>query len=119
MVSLVEKVKNVLIFNRTASDVCKEILELKEVKAAYSHFLSSWEGQQDTVLSQYISHNLMIIKISLQNLYTELEGSKAEIRQVMKAEEPNEPQWNIYKPSAQEEKAVMAFNADKRFSITE
>ena len=119
MVSLVTKVKNVLIFSRPAPEVCKEILELKEVKAAYSHFLSSWEAQQDIFLSQYIASNLEIIKISLQNLYTELEGTKAEIRQVIKAEEPEEPQWTIYKPSAQEEKAVMAFNADKRFSITE
>ena len=83
---------------------------LSEIRSAYLHYLASYHAQCNTESALYIMCNLKIISESISQLK---QLQQAPIYKVEKTA------THIYKYSALEEQAILSFNADKRFTITE
>ena len=92
-----------------------EINILEEIKNAYIHFLCSYEAQCDVENATQVEANKVIVKQSLSKLYQQLK--KAEV--MSKAVKPAKPMRRTYQYSEAEAEAILHFNTDKRFTITE
>lgn len=109
------EVKKLLKEFRTAPQVWNEIQETEAIKKAYVHFLTVYQDPQlysDNHLE--VEANLLIVKQTLGQLYVELDAIKVQIKKVVMP-----VQSSIYTASPLEERAIMLFNSDKRFTITE
>ncbi|QEE50137.1 hypothetical protein FUA48_11255 [Flavobacterium alkalisoli] len=96
------------------NNITHEIVELSEIKKAYNHYLSSYEAQQDIENYTYIVENRNTLSIHLRELYTKL----AIQQQAQKALNQN-VRYTKYAPCPLEKSAILHFNSDNRFSITE
>ena len=90
--------------------ILHNIKQLGEIRSAYLHYLASWHAQCNPENATYIRCNLSIISESI-----------AQLKQLQSTPIYNDAKTatHIYKYSALEEQAIMRFNADKRFTITE
>lgn len=100
---------------RKPQDVAMEINELEIYKSAYRHFLASYEASQNPENEIAIERNLETVKRSLRVLYVELKEIEAGIKAVVA---PQPVVRNLIS-NEDEIKAIMLFNQDKRFTITE
>ncbi|RYJ44567.1 hypothetical protein [Flavobacterium beibuense] len=96
------------------NNIPHEIVELSEIKKAYNHYLSSYEAQQDIENYTYIAENRNTINHHLRELYTKI----ALQQQTQKAHNQN-VRYTKYTACTIEKSAILHFNSDSRFSITE
>lgn len=112
------KVKNLLKL-RTPQQITKDIIELSAVKSAYNHFLASYESMQMPDACAEIKKNLSTIFESLKQLYAELAVIKGCIKNiVVPVELPNNNE-EAETLKQLNDRAIMLFNSDRRFTITE
>lgn len=107
---------------RSLIKISQDIIELESVKKSYSHFLCTIAQTELYENVAMVEDNLAVIKVELRKLYTEMLEVKAMIAKTVKQDEPvkaEQPIWKTYKPTAQEEKAILAFNRNPQFTITE
>ncbi|MCR5863050.1 hypothetical protein LRS05_13350 [Flavobacterium sp. J372] len=90
--------------------ILHNIKHLSEIRSAYLHYLASYHAQCNVENANYIKCNLKIISESISQLKQLLPSP---IYKVSIAA------THIYKYSALEEQAIVSFNTDKRFTITE
>lgn len=90
--------------------ILHNIRHLSEIRSAYIHYLASYHAQCNVGNAAYIKCNLKIISESIAQL-KQLQNTPI-YKEVKTA-------TYIYKYSAMEEQAILSFNADKRFTITE
>ena len=90
--------------------ILHNIKYLSEIRSAYLHYLASHHAQCNGQNASYIICNLKIISESISQLKQLLPSP---IYKVPKAA------THIYKYSALEEQAILSFNTDNRFTITE
>ena len=113
-----------------------EIVELSVIKSTYTHFLASYEAQVEVENATQVEINKVIISEHLQKLYTELYEWEALNRYATNNKyntKDDEKQTADTKPNSDklrmkfepyiatelEERAIIHFNSDKRFKITE
>jgi hypothetical protein len=106
---------------RNLDIIIKEIVELSEIKSAYNHYLSSYRSLTEVENTTQLQHNRLIITQSINLLYTEIKSHKAlKIRQKEQTKEQKQkvkPKTITY--TNEEKNAILHFNRDRRFSITE
>ena len=110
----------------------KEIVELSAIKASYNHYLASGRSIFEVENTTQLHYNLCVINRSLRELFEEL-------KQLNMQQATGGKQWAIsngqpsidnkqftmgkYFASAEfkalETRAIMQFNSDRRFTITE
>lgn len=83
---------------------------LSEIRSAYLHYLASHHAQCNIENVTYIMCNLKIISESISQL---------KLLQRTPIYKDTKTATHIYEYSALEEQAILSFNADKRFTITE
>lgn len=99
---------------RNLDIIAKEIVELSEIKSAYNHYLSSHRSLTEVENTTQLQHNRLIIAQSIHLLKAEIKSRKAlEIRQKPKVK----PKTITY--TNEEKNAILHFNRDRRFTITE
>ncbi|RWW99686.1 hypothetical protein [Flavobacterium cerinum] len=99
---------------RNKGIIAKEIVELSEIRSAYNHYLGSHRGLTEVENTTQVQHNKKIITAALRVLYVELEQSGKAVS-ALKAQ----PAIKTVEYSALERNAILHFNRDKRFTITE
>ena len=99
----------------TESEILQQIVELSEIKRAYTHYLCSYEALCNVENTTYIVANKAIVNYNLKKLYAMLPKEKEHT----KALQPQNTIRFTYKASATEQRAILHFNSDKRFTITE
>lgn len=92
-----------------------EINTLEQIKNAYIHFLCSYEARHDVENTTRVEANKVIVKQSLSKLYQELNKAEAKNKAAKSAKSVR----RIYQYSKAETEAILHFNTDKRFTITE
>jgi len=102
----------------TANNIATEIVELKAILSAYNHFLASHEAKCNVECTTLVRNNRAIALANLKLLSSELEGAH---QAKVSNQKERAPQLEIvnYKWSDLEERAIIHFNKDKRFAITE
>lgn len=99
----------------TRSEILQQIVELSEIKQAYNHYLCSFEALNDVENTTYILANKAIVSYNLKQLYSLLPKENKHNR-------PLHTQSTVrfkYKAGKTEQRAILHFNSDKRFTITE
>jgi hypothetical protein len=111
---------------RNKQHVTKEIVELSAIKASYNHYLASGRSIFEVENAAQLHRNLCVINQSLRELYEELKVfTKSEaISDLSQRAIGNETSaMGGYFQSAEfkalETRAIMQFNSDRRFTITE
>lgn len=133
---------------RETNTIAAEIVELSEIKSTYNYFLASYEGQVDVENATYIRQNKTIVSENLRKLYVELEEAKLTDSRLQNSDssieiaeknnnktqitndklQPHNPQpdtrhlrmkFEPYHTSEAEQRAILLFNSDRRYSITE
>jgi hypothetical protein len=99
----------------TANVIAKEIVELSTIKSAYNHFLASAEAQHDVENTTLIIQNRTIVSKNLKELYVKL----AMLAPVLPKPAKTKASVVDYKWTDAEERAILHFNNDSRFTITE
>ena len=98
---------------RNKGIITKEIVELSEIRSAYNHYLGSHRGLTEVENTTQVQQNKTIVTAALRTLYVEL----------AKADRENnisyEAKTKTIKHSDLEKNAIMHFNRDNRFTITE
>ena len=92
----------------------QEVIDLEQVKRAYIHFLCSPRAKENVENYTQIENNKITIKQTLRQLYSDLQHLKRN-----KLTTKNENKTKTYRYTKVEENAIIHFNNDKRFSITE
>jgi len=103
----------------------KEIVELSAIKASYNHYLASGRSIFEVENTTQVHYNLCAISRTLRELHEELKGLNKQLAtangQPLTAKEPLA--MGSYFESAEfkalETRAIMQFNSDRRFTITE
>lgn len=103
---------------RNLDIIVKEIVALSEIKSAYNHYLSSHRSLTEVENTTQIQDNSITIAQSLIALYGEL----SQVRQLQKesATSPyrqSPPRTVVH--SEVQKNAILHFNRDRRFTITE
>ena len=122
---------------RNKQHLVKEIVEANAIKLAYNYYLATNVAGHEVENTTQILLNLKTVNVTLRRLYLEFEDlNKKRLkdeRREMVDRKVSSGQWSCttddnYKPrtlnskqqtSLQTAKAIMLFNADARFSITE
>jgi len=94
----------------TPKQISNEIAELNQIKSAYSYYLGSYNALTDVENTTYVMQNLKTLQASIRILYASLET----IRQQEKCVD-----YTPKKAIQAESNAILHFNHDKRFRITE
>lgn len=106
---------------RNLDIIAKEIVELSEIKSAYNHYLSSHRSLTEVENTTQLQHNSNILTQSLNALYSELllakERDKAFAERQKGLGTRQLARTIIH--SENEKNAILHFNRDKRFTITE
>jgi hypothetical protein len=95
--------------------IIKEIDLLESIKKCYLHFLCSHKAGTSVENTTYILANKEIIKQSLRDLYQKLDAIKRKEGLVSNMV----PRSRRQQSTDFEAKAIMLFNKDYRFNITE
>lgn len=90
--------------------ILHNIKYLSEIRSAYLHYLASYHARCNVENANYIRFNLKIINESISQL--------KQLQYTLTYKVPKAA-THIYEYSALEEQAIMSFNTDKRFTITE
>lgn len=90
-----------------------EIRLLQQIKSCYLYYLASYIGGADVENTTYIIKNMETIKASLKELYVALSSNEVNMQSRQVKLKTKTCHWG------DDVKAVMLFNSDKRFSITE
>lgn len=101
---------------RTSQEVFTEMKVLREVRGCYNHFLASLESNEMKVAAVQVQLNKIAINKALNELQLELDAIQAEIK--LLTPQPTTKRYT-YRPTESEDRAIMLFNSDKRFKITE
>jgi len=100
---------------RNKQHIAKEIVQLTAIKASCNHFLASQRSVVEVQNTTQLRQNLCVINRSLRELYGEFREAESHQAKSQKraCHEPSamSPQINT--------KAILLFNADTRFTITE
>lgn len=126
---------------RTISIIKAEIVELSAIKSTYTHFLASYEAQIEVENATLVENNKRIISENLKKLYAELTVTQKALANTDEVEKNNNKYQNSNDPqktqntkpdtrnlrmkfvpyiaSELEERAIMHFYSDKRYTITE
>ena len=91
-----------------------KINELETAKRAYIHYLCSYEAQKDVESTTQVMANKTIVQQELRQLYQQ----KGQLHQ-HKREAAPKAKAVPYRYTPEEENAILHFNADRRFTITE
>ena len=113
----------------------KEIVEANALKSAYSYYLASERARNEVENTTQVKQNLYKVSATLRQLYSEFEDlnfkrlkdERGETidKPVSYSEWPGSSRPELETPNPkqhahlQTEKAIMLFNTDVRFSITE
>ena len=103
----------------------KEIVELSAIKASYNHYLASGRSIFEVENITQLHYNLCVINRSLRELYEELKKFSKQWAKGNEQTLTGNRQLAIarYFQSAEfkalETRAIMHFNSDRRFTITE
>lgn len=100
---------------RNKGIIAKEIVELSEIKSAYNHYLGSHRGLTEVENTTQVQHNKKMITATIRTLYAELEQSNKAIQAFAEVK----PTIKTIQYSTLEQNAILHFNRDKRFTITE
>lgn len=93
----------------------QKIVELEEVKSTYTRFINDFDTQKCVENTTWAEKNKEIIKKVLRNLYISLYQKQGDApKELNKIPEKIKPITNTDEISA-----ILHFNNDKRFSITE
>lgn len=98
---------------RNKGTITKEIVELSEIRSAYNHYLGSHRGLTEVENTTQIQKNKTTVVLALRNLYVELARLNKEIDLFGKI------RTKKIQHSELEKNAIMHFNRDDRFTITE
>lgn len=101
---------------RTSQEVFTEMEVLREVRGCYNHFLASFESNEMKVAAVQVQLNKIAINKALNELQLELDAIQAGIK--LLTPQPTTKRYT-YQPTESEDRAIMLFNSDKRFTITE
>lgn len=121
---------------RNKQHVMKEIVELCAIKASYNYYLASHSAQFEVENTTQIQQNLKTLCATLRGLYEELKDlnkkDKDERQKIIAVRQKSSDQHAIVSKQIQPQtintkqqrylqnmKAIMLFNADRRFTITE
>ena len=96
------------------NNITHQIVELSEIKKGYNQYLCSYEAQQDVENYTYILEQKALVSELLKQLYTKLAQQQA-----TQQHNPAPVRYTKYTPCSHEQSAILHFNNDKRFSITE
>ncbi|KGO91731.1 hypothetical protein [Flavobacterium subsaxonicum] len=99
---------------RNKQHITKEIVQLSAIKAAYNYFLASERSMFEVENTTQVQQNLKVVNQSLKALYAEYKmviGCRLTVDS------------NVQQPSIINQQlnhsAIIHFNADRRFTITE
>ena len=95
--------------------ITKEIVELSEIKSAYNHYLASNRSLTEVQNTTKIQHNRQIINKTLKALYAE----QTQEKQAVTASSERRSPIKTIKHTNDEKNAILHFNRDRRFTITE
>jgi len=95
--------------------ILDEIAHLTEIRKAYNHYLASGSSIYDVENATYIKNNLRIINISINKLHEQSD----KVNTTKKLDTKGYPRIIHHVYNAQEDKAIMMFNADKRYKYNE
>ena len=110
---------------RNKQHVTKEIVELSAMKTSYNHYLASGRSIFEVENTTQLHYNLCGINRSLRELFEELKGLNKQLATGNGQPSIDNKQFAIgkYFMSAEfkalETHAIMQFNSDRRFTITE
>ena len=99
---------------RNKSEIIEEIVELNAIKSVYNHYLASWRGLTEVENATRITANLKTVSQAISSLYSEL----AQVSRVSTARYQSRWEATVFHSTA-EQNAILHFNKDKRFKITE
>lgn len=99
---------------RNKSKIIEEIVELSAIKSAYNHYLGSWRGLTEVENTTQIATNLKTVSRAISSLYSEL----AQVSRAPTARYQSQQEAAVSHLTA-EQNAILHFNKDKRFKITE
>lgn len=99
---------------RNKGIITKEIVELSEIRSAYNHYLGSHRGLTEVENTTQVQHNKKTITATLRMLYIELEQSNKAVSAIK-----TQPAIKKAEYSTLDKNAILHFNRDKRFTITE
>jgi hypothetical protein len=102
---------------RNNQHTTKEIVELYAIKASYKHYLGSERSMFEVENTTLVKQNLKKVNISLQQLNKDLSAAKHAESMRHKPTTGNQQLTTSFREL--EMRAIMLFNADKRFTITE
>ncbi|MCO6147505.1 hypothetical protein [Flavobacterium sp. NRK1] len=100
---------------RNLDIILKEIVELSEIKSAYKHYLASNRSLTEVENTTQVQANRRIITKSIEALYMELLTEKTKYKTLVKSKITTKTITH----TADEKNAILHFNHDKRFTITE
>ena len=103
---------------RALSEVAAEIRECEKILSCYNHFIPSYEASQMPVANVQIQLNRIVIKKTLRELHAEWHEVRTATLPPM-VTEARPVTMETYIASPLEEAAIIAFNTDKRYCITE
>ena len=111
---------------RKTNTITAEIVELQAIKAAYNHYLASHNAQYEVENATMVRANRAIVSINLKELYRKLHssGKAVPVRQDANAIKPADTntlrmKFATYPTTELEDRAIMHFNSDRRYTITE
>lgn len=106
---------------RNLDIIVKEIVELSEIKSAYNHYLSSHKSLTEVENTTQLQHNRLKITQSINLLYAELLDAKTAVKRQKTLEMRQEPKVKskTITYTNEEKNAILHFNRDRRFTITE
>ena len=110
---------------RNKQHVTKEIVELSAIKTSYNHYLASGRSIFEVENTTQLHYNLCVINRTLRELFEELKGLNEQLATGNGQLRTGSDQFAIgkYFASAEfkalETHAIMQFNSDRRFTITE
>jgi hypothetical protein len=99
----------------TINIIAAEIVELNAIKSAYNHYLASYEASVNVENATQVKNNKVKLINTLQNLYAALHRAEQE----QQTKPIQRLQMKNYNYTEKEKSAIMHFNADRRFTITE
>ncbi len=102
---------------RTPQEIFNEIQTLESKKSSLRRALCDYNIRQNAERVEALEIELEATKSALRPLYIELHEVKAAITKTIRKETATKP--ISYQPTEQEQSAILHFNKDRRFAITE
>ena len=103
---------------RNLDIITKEIVELSALLSAYNHYLASHRSLTEVENTTQIQYNSIKIRQSLKALKRDITTQK-QLANSLKPIKNNKVTTTTITHTTDEKNAILHFNADKRFTITE